>query len=134
MPDTELPPADPSTDSPVVPLLRGERRYTLLLTVACLIGGLVVAIPAGAAIYSLNQPLTVSSTNEVTWTFGAFAFPLALFVSGGVLAASVFILPLRIARRAGRVLDPALWPAIGVYSLTALLVFAFIAGIALRII
>ena len=121
-------------DLPEVPELRGERLYTVLLTLLCLIFGLAVAIPSGALLYSLNHPLTVGVDNQVSWTFGAFAFPLALLTSGGMLAASVFILPLRIARRAGRVLDPSLWPAIGVYSLAVLLVVAFIAGIVLRVI
>jgi len=119
---------------PETPELRGERLYTVLLTVACLLLGLIVAIPAGAALYSLNHPLVIGVDNQVSWTFGAVAFPLALLVSGAVLAGSVFILPLRIARRAGRVLDPTLWPAIGVYSLTALLVIVFVAGIVLRVI
>ena len=128
---------DPKTvpvDSADMPVLRGERLYTLLLTVACLVFGVIVAIPAGAALYSFNHPLIVGADNQVSWSFGAVAFPLALFVSGAVLAGSVFILPLQIARRSGRILDPTLWPAVGVYSLTALLVIAFIVGIVLRVI
>ena len=121
-------------DLPEIPKLQGERLYTVVLTVLCLIFGLAVAVPSGAVLYSLNHPLTVGVDNQVSWTFGAFAFPLALLVSGGILAASVFILPLRIARRAGRILDPSLWPAVGVYSLTVLLVVVFITGIVLRII
>ncbi len=106
---------------------RGDRPYTVRLIIVCLVIGLLIAIPAGALLYSLNKPLTLQNGDAV-WTFGAVAFPLALLVSGVVLAGSVFTLPLIIARRSGRVLDPTLWPALGVYVLTGLLVIAFVVG------
>src|SRR5579859_3377592 len=113
------------TDSRPMPdelnIPRGDRPYTVRLIIVCLVIGLLIAIPAGALLYSLNKPLTLQD-GSVTWTFGALAFPLALLVSGVVLAGSVFTLPLIIARRTKRVLDPTLWPALGVYLLTALLV------------
>jgi hypothetical protein len=115
------------SDKPQSRASRGERSYTISLTVACLLVGLVIAIPAGALLYSLNGPLTLQN-GDVTWTFAAVAFPLALLVSAIVLAGSVFTLPLIIARRSGRVLDPTIWPALGLYLLAAALVIAFIAG------
>lgn len=124
---TDSRPIPTNSDAPKDPTWRGDRLYTIRLTVACLLIGLVIAIPAGVLLYSLNKPLTLQN-GDVNWTFGAVAFPLALLVSGVVLAGSVFTLPLIIARRAGRVLDPTLWPALGVYVLTGLLVIAFIVG------
>ena len=124
---TDSRPMTSGTDTPHGPTWRGDRPYTIRLTITCLVIGLVIAIPAGVLLYSLNKPLTLQN-GDVVWTFGAVAFPLALLVSGLVLAGSVFTLPLIIARRAGRVLDPTLWPALGVYVLTGLLVVVFILG------
>ena len=67
------------------PAWRGDRPYTVRLIITCLVIGLVIAIPAGALLYSLNKPLTLQNGDAV-WTFGAVAFPLALLVSGVVLA------------------------------------------------
>jgi hypothetical protein len=120
-------PLPAQSGEPQRPAWRGERAYTIRLTIVCLAIGLVIAIPVGALLYSLNKPLTLQN-GDVVWTFGALAFPLALLVSGAVLAGSVFALPLTIARRAERVLDPTLWPALGVYVLTGLLVVAFVVG------
>lgn len=64
----------------------------------------------------------------------AFGFPLALLLSGLVLALAVFWLPMRFAKRANRVLDPTLYPMMGVLCVAALLVVAFILGIALQVI
>jgi hypothetical protein len=125
---TDSTPLPGESDMPRRPTWRGDRPYTIRLTMACLVIGLVIAIPAGALLYSLNRPLTLQN-GDVAWTFGTVAFPLALLVSGVVLAGSVFTLPLIIARRSGRVLDPTLWPALGVYVLTGLLVVTFVVGI-----
>ncbi len=107
-----------------------NRVYTIRLTVLCLVLGILVAGPVGLILYQLSQPLTVQN-GQVSWTFGAFAFPLALFLSGAVLAGSVFILPARFAQRAGRKLDPTIWPVLGVFLLTGVLAAAFILGILL---
>ena len=105
-----------------------NRRYTIWLTLGCLAVGVIIATPVGLLLYGFNQPLAVQN-GQVAWSFGAFAFPLALIVSGIILAASVFFLPVRLARRAGRRLDPTIWPVWGVYALTAILVAAFVLAI-----
>ena len=121
------------TSSENRPALRGDRPYTIRLSIVCLLLGLAVAIPVGLLLYGQRQTLAVQN-GQVAWSFGAFAFPLALLVSGAILASSVFFLPVAIARRAERVLDPGLWPAFGVYTLTALLAGAFILGMILGVI
>lgn len=112
---------------PPAPLLRGDRPYTVRITLLCLLLGLVVAIPIGLLLYGQRQTLTVSN-GQANWAFGDFAVPLALLATGVILATSVFFLPAFISRRSGRVLDPGLWPAFGVYILTALLAGAFVVG------
>ncbi len=113
---------------------RGDRPYTIRITILCLLIGVPVAAIGGIALYSVNSPLTATTSGSVNWSFAAVAFPLALLVAGAVLAWSVFILPVTLARRSGHVLDPQIWPMAGVLSLTALLVLAFFAGIAFNII
>ena len=118
----------PDDSLPPPPVLRGERSYTVRITIACLLLGLIVAIPIGLLLYSQRQTLAVSNGQVGGWSFGVIAFPLALLVTSVILAASVFFLPAFIARRTGRVLDPGLWPAFGVYVLTTLLAGAFVLG------
>ncbi len=113
---------------------RGDQPYTIRITILSLAIGLPIAILGGALLYSLSKPLAPDANGQVSWSFGAFAFPLALLLSGGVLAWSVFILPVILARRAERVLDPRIWPMMGVVSLAVLLTLAFVAGIVLNII
>ncbi len=118
---------------PPSPPLRGDEPYTIRITILCLLIGVPIAAAAGLLLYSLSKPLTPVN-GQVTLAFSSFAFPLALLVSGAVLAWSVFILPVTFARRAERVLDPRLWPMMGVLSLAGLLVVAFVAAILLNII
>ena len=123
----------PSDQLPPAPVLRGERPYTVRITLICLLLGLIVALPIGLLLYDQRQTLAVTN-GQVGWSFGVFAFPLALIVTGVILASSVFFLPAFIARRTGRVLDPGLWPAFGVYVLTALLAGAFVVGMLIGVI
>jgi len=126
-------PVEPPDALPPTPMLRGDRPYTIRVTIICLLVGLLVAIPIGLFLFNQRQTLTVQN-GQVGWSFGVFAFPLALLVTGSLLAASVFFLPAFISRRSGRVLDPGLWPAFGVYTLTALLAGAFVLGMILGVI
>ncbi|GEM_PF-1015558 len=121
---------DPIDPADVIP--RGDRPYTIAITLLCLAIGVPVGAIAGALLLSLNQPLSTAANGQITWSFGVFTFPLALLVAGGVMAWSIFILPVMLARRAGRILDPQLWPIMGVLVLTALVVAAFFAAIALN--
>jgi hypothetical protein len=100
----------------------------------CLFIGVPIAAVVGGALYKLNSPLTTSASGAVNWSFGAVALPLALLVAGAVLAWSLFVLPVMLARRSGHILDPQIWPMAGVISLATLLVLAFVAGILFNII
>jgi hypothetical protein len=111
----------------------GDRPYTIAVTIVSLIIGLPLAIVVGLLLYSLNQPAT-QSAGQVNLTVNALAFPLALVVSGAILAFAVFFLPMQMARRTGRVLDPNLYPMTGVVSVAALLVGAFVLAIVFRVI
>lgn len=112
---------------------RGDQPYTLRVTALSLLIGLPIAVLLGALFYSLNQPATQAG-GQVTLTINALALPAALLVSGIVLAVSVFWLPMRFARRAERVLDPTLYPMIGVLSLAVLMVSAFVLAIVFKLI
>lgn len=111
----------------------GERPYTIAVTIVSLIIGLPIALIVGAILYSLNQPATQSG-GQINVTVNALALPLALVVSGIILAFTVFFLPMRLARRTGHVLDPNLYPLVGVISVAALMVGAFVLAILFRVI
>jgi len=113
--------------------LRGERAYTIKLTILCLVIGIPLAAACGLLLYSLNQPVTqVGGT--VRFSFNSLGLPLAFVVSLLVFALTIFWLPVRIARRAGRILDPHIYPMMGVISVAVLLVAAFVLAITLNII
>jgi hypothetical protein len=111
----------------------GDRPYTIAATIVSLIIGLPAAVAAGLLLYGLNRP-AIQSGGQVNVTLNALAFPLALVVSGVILAGAVFVLPMRMAKRTGRVLDPNLYPMTGVISVAVLLIGAFVLAILLRII
>lgn len=113
-------------------LPHGDRPYTIGITLLCLVIGVPIGASAGALLFSLSQPLSPAVNGQIAWSFSAVAFPLALLVAGGVMAWSIFILPVLLARRAGRILDPQIWPMMGVLVLTALVVVAFFVAIALN--
>lgn len=124
---------DQKPDEPKPNTYVGERPYTIAVTIVSLIIGLPAAVAAGLLLYSFNQPATQSG-GQVNVTVNALAFPLALVVSGIILSISVFILPMRMARRTGHILDPNLYPMTGVVSVAALMIGAFVLAILLRLI
>lgn len=119
--------------APLNPIPRGDVPYTVRITLLSLAIGIPIAAAAGALLYSVSKPLTPVN-GAVTFSFSSFAFPLALLVSGAVLAWSIFVLPVSFARRAERVLDPSVWPMLGVLSLAGLLVLVFILAILFNVI
>ncbi len=119
------------SESPQIP--RGDVPYTVRVTILCLLIGVPIAAVVGLLFYSFSKPLTPTD-GKVILSFSTFAFPLGLLLSGVVLVWSVFVLPVSLARRAERILDPKVWPMMGVLSLAGVMVIAFILAIVLRII
>jgi hypothetical protein len=111
----------------------GDRPYTIKVTILSLVVGIPLAAILGLFVLSLNRPLNIDK-GQVSFTAYAFALPVALLISFVVLSVAVFWLPMRLARRANRILDPSLYPMTGVLSLAGIAVVAFFAAIAAGII
>src|SRR5579859_4844814 len=110
------------------PELRGDRFYTYKVTFISLVVGLAAASVIGFVLLSLSHPLTANAQG-VTFSPGAFMLPLAGLLCMIILAWSVFSLPVQMARRQNVVLDPHVWPATGVISLSIVVMAAFFAAI-----
>jgi hypothetical protein len=135
-------PNTPGTPQPPLPEQQPEqepdwgtdRPYTVMISLLSLAIGVVIALPLGALLLALRQPLSLNAEGGVNWTLGAFAIPLALVVSGAVLAWSIFFLPVRLARRQNMALDPEVWPITGVVSATVIIAAGFILALLLGVI
>ena len=114
------------------PELRGDRAYTIRITFIALAIGLVIAAVVGLILISFRQPPTLNDKG-VVWGFGAFMIPLAGLLSIGILAWSVFFLPVTLARRQDMILDPQIWPATGVVALTVIIIALFIGAMVVGI-
>jgi hypothetical protein len=114
------------------PELHGDRPYTIRATFISLAIGLAIATVVALILVSLRQPPTLGDKG-VQWSAGAFMVPLAGLLSVGILAWSVFFLPIALARRQGMVLDPNIWPATGVVALTVIVIVGFIGAIMIGI-
>ncbi|MCC7209971.1 MAG: hypothetical protein IT323_21895 [Anaerolineae bacterium] len=106
-----------------------DRGYTIRLSLASLLVGLVIAAPVGIALLALGRPAQVDEQGGVIWSGGMFVLPIAAVIIVAILYWSIFHLPLRIARRRGVILDPELWPWTGALALGVVIVLGFVAAI-----
>lgn len=102
-----------------------DPRFTLRATFTGLAIGIIIAMVVGFLLLKLSQPLTLDN-GQVTWRAGAFMLPLAALIATGILAWSVFHVPVVMARRRGVVLDPSLWPATGAIAIGVIVVIGFV--------
>lgn len=105
-----------------------DRGYTIRLSLASLLVGLLIAAPVGIALLALGRPAEVNEQGGVVWSGGMFVLPVAAVIIVAILYWSIFHLPLRIARRRGVILDPELWPWTGALALGVVIVLGFVAA------
>lgn len=105
-----------------------DRGYTIRLSLASLLVGLMIAAPVAVALAALGRPAQMDAQGNIGWTANMFILPVAAVIIIGILYWSIFHLPLRIARRRGAILDPEWWPWTGALALGAVIALGFVAA------
>jgi hypothetical protein len=103
-----------------------DRGFTIRVSIASLLVGLLIATPVGLILLALGQPATFDAEGGVEWSLRMLMLPLAAVVTVGILYWSIFRLPLRIARRRGIILDPDVWPWTGALMIGVVTIVGFI--------
>ncbi len=111
------------------PERRIDRPFTYAVSVISLLVGIALAALVGLPLLSLSHRLSVDASGNITWSFGQLIYPLAALLTMAILYWSIFSLPLRIARRRGVILDPAVWPVTGAILVGIVVVVGFVGAI-----
>jgi hypothetical protein len=112
-----------------------DRRFTIQVTIASLLAGVVMAAVVGLLLLSLAQVQVVPERDQpITFSLGQLLLPISAVSAAAILYWAVFNLPIRIAKRRGITLDPDIYPFLGAVLVAGICVAGFIAAMVLGVI